>query len=814
MWTRPAGARCSCVGCGALTLVLWFVPEYLGSGDFLRAAVARARAEPGLGGVRRASRSLETFRRSELGADAAAAARRGDRARARVARARPRPARRSAAIAARADGRRGGDDAGRLRRQPALRRAARRARLRARRRGLGRPRARRRRAAAGAPRRSRSRCVAARRSRRRSWPPTSTSSPTTSTSCGPSPSSTTGCRRSSPRRAARTRCCAAARCTRRRSRSRRSPGRCTCTPREVGIFAAPPGTALAGHFSALGARSALPRDRQEPALVSWAATAAERPPNLMRMATYASRPAWELRARAVSSARIAAPLGLGALLALSVLLRTRELGVGFWIDEGLSVGIADRPLGDIPGVLRQDGSPPLYYVLLHVWIALAGTSEEAVHALSVLFARALRPGRVLGRPDAVRPPHGLGRGAAGGGQPVPDPVRAGGADVRARRPARAGQRRPAGCRRSRPTRRTARVRRAPAIGFARRVRGDALHAQLGAVLRRGDGVAWLVALLARARAASARGCCAPALLALRRRACCSTCPGSRHTLYQAAHTGAPWSKAPTLGGARVGARRGCSARSPRSRVLLAARRGPARAAARRATRADRAVVTLLRSSRSGRSCSPGSPRSSRRRGPNRYLAVGVGAVPAARRGRLRPRRPARARRRSRSSPCCGRSTARRREKSNVRDVASAIAPSLRPGDLVVSTQPEQVPVLRLLPAAGPALRDAHRARSPDPGVTDWRDGVERLQRDVGRARPRAAARHARARPAAGARRAARSTSLGRWSAPWTELVRLRSEEWLQYVVQRRAARRSRASSRRSSSAASPNPVRATVYLKR
>ena len=106
----------------------------------------------------------------------------------------------------------------------------------------------------------------------------------------------------------------------------------------------------------------------------------------MPMATYASRPAWELRARAVSSAPMAAPLAIGVMLAISVLLRTRELGAGFWIDEGLSVGIADRPLGDIPGVLRQDGSPPLYYVLLNVWLEIAGRSEESVHGLSVLFA--------------------------------------------------------------------------------------------------------------------------------------------------------------------------------------------------------------------------------------------------------------------------------------------------------------------------------------------------------------------------------------------------------------------------------------------
>ena len=47
------------------------------------------------------------------------------------------------------------------------------------------------------------------------------------------------------------------------------------------------------------------------------------------------------------------PLGLGLLLAVSLLLRTRQLDIGYWIDEGLSVGIADRPLTDIPGVLKS-----------------------------------------------------------------------------------------------------------------------------------------------------------------------------------------------------------------------------------------------------------------------------------------------------------------------------------------------------------------------------------------------------------------------------------------------------------------------------
>src|SRR4051794_18865810 len=104
------------------------------------------------------------------------------------------------------------------------------------------------------------------------------------------------------------------------------------------------------------------------------------------MATYASRPAWDLRARAITGARLAIPAGLGALVVVSLLLRTTQLGIGLWIDEGLSVGIADRPLADIPLALREDGSPPLYYMLLHFWLDVAGRSEAGVRGLSLLFA--------------------------------------------------------------------------------------------------------------------------------------------------------------------------------------------------------------------------------------------------------------------------------------------------------------------------------------------------------------------------------------------------------------------------------------------
>lgn len=74
---------------------------------------------------------------------------------------------------------------------------------------------------------------------------------------------------------------------------------------------------------------------------------------------------------------------LVVLTLVSAYVRTRAISGSFWMDEGLSVGIASHPLGDIASVLREDGSPPLYYMLLHVWMDAFGRSETAVHWLSL-----------------------------------------------------------------------------------------------------------------------------------------------------------------------------------------------------------------------------------------------------------------------------------------------------------------------------------------------------------------------------------------------------------------------------------------------
>lgn len=79
-------------------------------------------------------------------------------------------------------------------------------------------------------------------------------------------------------------------------------------------------------------------------------------------------------------------VALAAMVAVSLWLRTSGISMYYWVDEGISVGIASHPLAHIPSLLGQDGSPPLYYLVLHVWMSLFGRSEIATHELSLIFA--------------------------------------------------------------------------------------------------------------------------------------------------------------------------------------------------------------------------------------------------------------------------------------------------------------------------------------------------------------------------------------------------------------------------------------------
>jgi mannosyltransferase len=74
---------------------------------------------------------------------------------------------------------------------------------------------------------------------------------------------------------------------------------------------------------------------------------------------------------------------------------------GLWLDEALSVNISKLTLLKLPGALLQDGSPPLYYLVLHYWMLVFGQGDFAVRALSGIFSVATLPllwfaGRRLG----------------------------------------------------------------------------------------------------------------------------------------------------------------------------------------------------------------------------------------------------------------------------------------------------------------------------------------------------------------------------------------------------------------------------------
>ncbi len=71
------------------------------------------------------------------------------------------------------------------------------------------------------------------------------------------------------------------------------------------------------------------------------------------------------------------------LLLLSLGLRLYRIEAqSLWNDEGTAVALARRDLAAITRAAANDIHPPLYYYLLHYWMAVFGNSELAVRALS------------------------------------------------------------------------------------------------------------------------------------------------------------------------------------------------------------------------------------------------------------------------------------------------------------------------------------------------------------------------------------------------------------------------------------------------
>ena len=442
---------------------------------------------------------------------------------------------------------------------------------------------------------------------------------------------------------------------------------------------------------------------------------------------------------------------LAAATAISLLLRVGALHTGYWIDEGIAVGIASHPLGDIPGALVQDGSPPLYYLLLHAWIGAFGVGEAATRSLSLLFALA-----------AVPLSFWAGRRLFG---------------TRAGAIAAAGA---AGCPfltlYAQETRMYALVALLSLLAGASFVlaflHGSRRHLVLlgvwlelllythnwGLFLALGMAVAWL-RLWRRGRVPGRDGAWLAAAVAA------VYAPWLPSVVFQAAHTGAPWAQRPSplLLLAVPGALFGYVAYGALV-VALARER-----ALRRVEEPVRVLALVAATTAAAAwAFSQVDPAWS-----TRYLAVLFGPVLLALAAVL-----ARGSRWTVAALLCvavawllgGPAGG----KSNVRRVAAHISPQVRAGDLVVSTQPEQVPVLdRYLP--GGLTYVTPLGAVTDPRVVDWRDGLPRLRH--GRA-DRVLLPWVDGLPAG--RRVLLVTPVfahGKARAPWLRAVRARTREW-------------------------------------
>jgi hypothetical protein len=114
-------------------------------------------------------------------------------------------------------------------------------------------------------------------------------------------------------------------------------------------------------------------------------------------------------------------------------------------------------------------------------------------------------------------------------------------------------------------------------------------------------------------------------------------------------------------------------------------------------------------------------------------------------------------------------------KENARQVSAALTPLIRPGELVISTHPEQVPVLRYYLGARPRFATT-LGPVPDPQVFDWRDAVDRLRA----AQPRTTLAGLLQSVPRGSEFVV-VTPVFRdyraWQATWTHLVWQRSVQW-------------------------------------
>ncbi len=106
----------------------------------------------------------------------------------------------------------------------------------------------------------------------------------------------------------------------------------------------------------------------------------------------ASQPTTPADRRLDATRSIAAYYPLLAPLALLLAAGARFAGLGagsLWYDEGFSAFVASEPVGDLIAHTARDIHPPLYYLLLHGWMAVAGQSDFSLAFFSFVFGMLL-----------------------------------------------------------------------------------------------------------------------------------------------------------------------------------------------------------------------------------------------------------------------------------------------------------------------------------------------------------------------------------------------------------------------------------------
>jgi len=461
------------------------------------------------------------------------------------------------------------------------------------------------------------------------------------------------------------------------------------------------------------------------------------------------------RVDALAATQWATPALLLALTAVSLALRTRVIDAGLWIDEGLSIGIAHHPLTEIPGLLRQDGSPPLYYLLLHAWIGWFGDSEESTHALSLLFALACIPAAYW----AASTFFGRVAGWICAALAAVDPyLSAYGQETRMYTL-------------------LALLSFGASVGFLRAVvDGDrrwlpVLVVSLAGMLYTHNWALFFCAGLVAATLLAARDHLREALLAAAGTVLLYA-PWLPTLLSQVRHTGAPWSREPSLHELLLAPGGVFAGDAPLVAFALAAGVGLPLVArvgsrGRRIVNALAAmVVTTILVAWTASQLSPAWA--------TRYFAVvlapslvlaAAGVVRAGRLGAIALALVL----------VLWTNNNPRADKSDVRELAQLVAPYARAGDVVLSTHPEQAPVIRYY--LGDGFRWATTlGPMDDPRVHDWRDAVERLEA----APPRRTFDRVVAEVPPG-RRLIVVRPIFRdyrgWQAEWTKLVYQRSRRW-------------------------------------